>query len=388
MRSLLFLILLTTAIVSPAFSFGATAIPQSTGFLSRAGGIPEVVNGIPAVKFVVGNGSSYISYDPTEGKEEIRFPVNRWKLFSAVIGVLRISEKEITLDQTGNPKEEFTISKQDITETKVSKFAKHFYRIEIKTKKEKIPITVFFDNGALGQASMNPMMETLLLFVDFAIKDFRGAATEFATFTSAALNNRKEKLALIAEDARIQQERFQKALDEGEPATANLSPELISEVKGSLKKLRKLAAATEVGVNFDQYSALVIEAKAEIEENLDSLPDSALKDELRFALGAFVDAKLIWNEATRYDFILADSEIGNYVKVKYGLEPMANSFSGPRFFNRSPLLSELWKLGKLRLDRANRLLQKLTKSSTVSVRSPNRLNDGTIFGLLQKKDSI
>ena len=53
-----------------------------------------------------------------------------------------------------------------------------------------------------------------------------------------------------------------------------------AEAKDALKALRKIEAATQVGVNYQQYRLLVIDAQAAVNEAGEKLPDGELKRHL------------------------------------------------------------------------------------------------------------
>lgn len=63
-----------------------------------------------------------------------------------------------------------------------------------------------------------------------------------------------------------------------------------------LKSLRKLDAATEVGVSFEDYHTRLIDTKADVNEGLRALPDGPLKAVLSDAMQAHQDASTFWNE--------------------------------------------------------------------------------------------
>ncbi len=67
-------------------------------------------------------------------------------------------------------------------------------------------------------------------------------------------------------------------------------------IEGALKSLRKLAAATEVGINFQEYGRRVIDVKTEVEEFLPKISESYLKNEIQLAMKDYVDAANYWND--------------------------------------------------------------------------------------------
>jgi hypothetical protein len=73
--------------------------------------------------------------------------------------------------------------------------------------------------------------------------------------------------------------------------------------KDALKSLRKLNAAVEVGLNNAQYTDRLIDAKADIEENLTSLPNGALKQSIQSALRAYEDAGTVWKASFESKYV-------------------------------------------------------------------------------------
>jgi hypothetical protein len=62
----------------------------------------------------------------------------------------------------------------------------------------------------------------------------------------------------------------------------------------AIKALRKIDAATQVGVNLTTYNELLIEAK--VNEADRTLPDGDLKTDLDIAMFAYVEAARDWNQ--------------------------------------------------------------------------------------------
>jgi hypothetical protein len=62
----------------------------------------------------------------------------------------------------------------------------------------------------------------------------------------------------------------------------------------ALDALRKVQAATQAGPNFDLYSSLVVEAKAETNKAARVLDDGPLESALNSAIDNYVDGITIW----------------------------------------------------------------------------------------------
>ncbi len=66
------------------------------------------------------------------------------------------------------------------------------------------------------------------------------------------------------------------------------------ETTEAVAALQKLQAATQVGVNYQTYGQLLIEAKAKVNEAVKSLPDGELKTEMSGAMDSYADAATVW----------------------------------------------------------------------------------------------
>lgn len=180
----------------------------------------------------------------------------------------------------------------------------------------------------------------VLNFIARAIKDFDSAFNEFNELTSSVrLKAVKEKeaqdSAKRAEEERNKkaretaQDRFQeriktaqaftvkrkeyeeglsKAMQSGLPELKSASEKTKTKIEFALKALRKMSAATEVGVSLSEYSSRLIDTKAEVDEAIDILPDNFLRQELILALQSFIDAGRAWNEMGKYDFLISGQD--------------------------------------------------------------------------------
>ncbi len=127
----------------------------------------------------------------------------------------------------------------------------------------------------------------------------------------------------------------------------------------ALKALRKLTAATEVGVSPIQYQQMLIDMRAEVNETLSVLPNGELKTEISAAADAYKDASTIWqasivakqNNLTLS--ILLDSyrlDDGKTIPEKYGK-------SGD-YYSEDAATSTIWKVAKEHVIRASKLIEK------------------------------
>ena len=68
-----------------------------------------------------------------------------------------------------------------------------------------------------------------------------------------------------------------------------------------IKALGRVEASVEVGVNYQRYTDLVIDAKAESNEAMRLLPSGELKTNLSDAIEAYQDAGMVWKYKIQYD---------------------------------------------------------------------------------------
>jgi hypothetical protein len=85
--------------------------------------------------------------------------------------------------------------------------------------------------------------------------------------------------------------------------------------------LRKIHAATEVGVNYQQYGMLVIDAKDKVNNANAVLPDGEMKSRLNAAIDAYTDASQAWGiKVSGNNLLKPDTEPGVTLMRKYNLK--------------------------------------------------------------------
>src|ERR1700759_4072160 len=82
-------------------------------------------------------------------------------------------------------------------------------------------------------------------------------------------------------------------------ACGGLSSKQKTAAANAMKALQKLNAATEIGVNYQNYQPLLIEAKTQVNEAESVLPDGEVKSELNAAMDAYADAGDAWEAFIR-----------------------------------------------------------------------------------------
>ena len=103
-------------------------------------------------------------------------------------------------------------------------------------------------------------------------------------------------------------------------ACGGLSSKQKTAADNALKSLKKIEAATQVGVNYQQYGQLVIDAKAQVNEAASVLPDRDLKKELNATMEAYTDASQAWSTKVSSLSLKPDTEPGATLMRRYNLK--------------------------------------------------------------------
>src|SRR5262249_54764044 len=69
-----------------------------------------------------------------------------------------------------------------------------------------------------------------------------------------------------------------------------------SALEAAVKALRKIEAATQVGVNYQQYGQLLIDGKAQVNESSAVISDGKLKQDINWTMDAYADAGTVWGK--------------------------------------------------------------------------------------------
>jgi hypothetical protein len=147
---------------------------------------------------------------------------------------------------------------------------------------------------------------------------------------------------------------FEAAAEAQTGRSVKLTPQAKTAARDALKALRKMAGATEIGINLQEYGSRIIDAKADVEEALRQLPDGDLKLEISLAMDAYADASKGWNQMLRYDFLLVEFEPGQSLQKKYSI-PIDNGL-GSKAMTKNAVLSTIWGAARSHLEKAETLL--------------------------------
>lgn len=140
----------------------------------------------------------------------------------------------------------------------------------------------------------------------------------------------------------------------------------------AIMALRKLEAASQLKTSqYREYSQLVIEAKARVNQAAALLPDGELKNELNATMEAYGDAATAWAAMLGNNYLRADREPGKTLGPKYSLNLNGSSIAAsnlmdslermnnPNYENPATRadLSKIWAVAKTHLDRAAALTE-------------------------------
>ena len=125
----------------------------------------------------------------------------------------------------------------------------------------------------------------------------------------------------------------------------------LTAVAEAVKALRKVEAATQVGSTQQQYSQLVIDAKAQVNEASRLLPEGELKSELGRAVDAYADAVALWDQYV----VKAETPLGRKLIERYGAEEKKFPTAPPLVMDRDGFNRRVWAVAGKHLERADAL---------------------------------
>lgn len=136
-----------------------------------------------------------------------------------------------------------------------------------------------------------------------------------------------------------------------------LSSEQRGAANDALKALQKVEAATQVGVNYQQYGQLAIDAKAAVNQAVAALPDGELESEIVAAMEAYADAGDAWG-ASINDKLYSGSKLAGDLKQKYDFDYQRANTALSKDDLKTLMLSTIWGTARDRLNKATSLLDK------------------------------
>jgi hypothetical protein len=148
------------------------------------------------------------------------------------------------------------------------------------------------------------------------------------------------------------------------PIGSSLSAEQKSVVGDAMKLLRKVDAATEVGVSYAQYGPMLIDAQASVNEASTALPEGEVKNELKLAIEAYKDAYLAWQVTNKKGFITVGQSIppamaeGSHLVKKYSIPlTFPNDPEKISLVSKEDALNTIWKVARTHTEKASSLLR-------------------------------
>jgi hypothetical protein len=144
----------------------------------------------------------------------------------------------------------------------------------------------------------------------------------------------------------------------GHLVEATIRAPLLSEkqkaaASDAIKAIGKIEAGAQVGVNFQQYGQLVIDAKAVVNEAMQILPSGELLTNLEEAMDAYKDARTVWNHKIQFSSLGLKKEYGQGELIeRYALPLNEQKVADPEL-----AMQVMWAVGAERLTIARALLE-------------------------------
>lgn len=140
--------------------------------------------------------------------------------------------------------------------------------------------------------------------------------------------------------------------------TATMKPAPPQAAVDALKRLRKIAGATEIGITYQEYGSRLIDLKADIDDLLTQVPNGELKKEIGRAMEAYIDALTIWRLMTGYDFEISSFGIGKTLQEKYSIpQEQVTENAGMMIIRKQPALNTIWFSANTHINNASRMLE-------------------------------
>ena len=129
------------------------------------------------------------------------------------------------------------------------------------------------------------------------------------------------------------------------------------ETLDAVAALKKIQAATQVGVSYQQYGLLLIEAKAKTNEATAKLPDGALKTDLTTAMDSYADAGTVWGiKIQRYSLYGDGSEPDKSLIAKYQLPVAPDKYTKRVSVDGDDALQIIWRRADTHLTQVSKFL--------------------------------
>jgi hypothetical protein len=135
---------------------------------------------------------------------------------------------------------------------------------------------------------------------------------------------------------------------------------VVNYAENALKALRKISSAVEVGVSYQNYSALIISVKADVDDNLQHIKDENVKNEILSAMAEYSLVLTLWNESIqrRSGDFLAAFEPYKSIQAKYKVKTYETG-GNPNILlmTVSETLNAIWISAKTHIESASKSLK-------------------------------
>ncbi len=129
-------------------------------------------------------------------------------------------------------------------------------------------------------------------------------------------------------------------------------------IANAIKVLRKLSSATEIGMNFPEYSRRLVDVKIEFDGLLADIPNGEARRELELAMSAFQDAKSAWNWMVGNNItgrpsgdLFVEAEPGKSLQPKYSLPTYDGGIKGLTFIEGDKAIRIIWAAARVHIDK-------------------------------------
>jgi hypothetical protein len=130
------------------------------------------------------------------------------------------------------------------------------------------------------------------------------------------------------------------------------------ETTEAIAALQKLQAATQVGVNYQTYGQLLIDAKAKVNDSVKSLPDGELKTEISGAMDSYADAATVWGRKIEGHSLYGDnSEPDKTLIAKYSIPVETSKYSGISSADPTKAMQIIWLRADIHLKQIDSILR-------------------------------
>lgn len=170
-------------------------------------------------------------------------------------------------------------------------------------------------------------------------------------------------------------------------ACGGLSGKQRAATETAIKSLRKIEAATQVGITFVPYGQLIVEAKAAVNDAVATLPNCDLRIELNATMDAYADVGQVWNAKIQNNGTLYSKYgLGLNMIPKYSLPAKKTDFGADTLGDHVEAeiaMQMIWVAAADHLKSAAAIFEenKLNDKSLRSVPKPSTAGDATTASL-------